>query len=67
MDREVIKSSNIRSAGYDKESQTLEVEFASGAVYRYKNVPQQIYNEFNTASSKGKYFAKNIKHRFKFG
>ena len=66
MQRESVKSSNIRSFGYEEESQILEVEFISGAVYRYKNVPQKTWNEFKAASSKGGYFAKHIKRQFAF-
>ena len=40
---------------------TLEVEFLSGAVYQYFDVPQSIYDGLMAADSHGKYFAAYIK------
>ena len=39
MDRIQVRSSNIRSIGYDQKTQTLEVEFLKGGVYQYFDVP----------------------------
>lgn len=33
MTREAVKSSNLKSVGYDKDSKTLQVEFHSGQVH----------------------------------
>ena len=38
MIRQPVSSSNIRSIGYDSESNTLEIEFHSGGVYQYFGV-----------------------------
>lgn len=62
MYRKFVSSSNIRSIGYD--NGTLEVEFNSGGIYQYKNVPQNLYTGLMTASSHGSYFAQNIKNSF---
>jgi len=56
MDRQPLSSSNIRSAGYDAEKRILEVEFASGSIYHYFDVPVQTFNSLLSASSPGKYF-----------
>ena len=61
MDRIAIRSSNIRSVGYDPGLATLEVEFNSGSVYEYLNVPKDEYEGLMSASSKGRYFNINIK------
>jgi len=61
MERVQVVSSNIRSVGYDAESSTLEVEFNSGNVYQYLNVPKSEYEGLMSASSKGRYFNTNIK------
>jgi len=63
MERESVTSSNIRNAGYDSESKTLEIEFISG-VYKYRDVPVEVWNGLKGAPSKGRYFAQNIKGKF---
>lgn len=66
MERISVASSNISAIGYDPSSETLEVEFNSGAVYQYTGVSQGEYDGFIGADSKGKYFAANIKNRHSF-
>ena len=56
MHRTPVVSSNLRSVGYDPSSKTLEIEFNSGGVYQYHNVPQTIYEQLMMASSHGKFF-----------
>lgn len=55
----------IRSAGYDADTQTLEVEFNNGRVYAYGGVPQAEYDGMMNAPSAGKYFVANIKHIYR--
>ncbi|OHD15963.1 MAG: hypothetical protein A2Y38_01730 [Spirochaetes bacterium GWB1_59_5] len=38
-----VVSSNLKSMGYDTASGTLEVEFSSGQVYRYRGVPPELW------------------------
>lgn len=66
MIRKEVRSTNIRSVGYDPESNTLEIEFHSGSVYQYYNVPQTIYDELMRASSHGSYFHKHIRTKYKW-
>ncbi len=66
MRRDPVISSNIVSAGYEASSETLEIEFASGSVYQYYNVPQSIYDQFIAAPSKGCFLASQIKDRFPY-
>jgi len=66
MDRIPVSSSNLRSVGYDPDSSTLEVEFNSGAVYQYVNVPQSEYDGLMSAASHGSYFSANIKTRYSY-
>lgn len=56
MNRKPVISSNISSIGYDENSQILEIEFSSGALYQYQNVPLSIYNGLMSATSHGQYF-----------
>lgn len=64
MNRTPVRSSNIRSVGYDPASGTLEVEFNSGGVYQYSGVAETIYQGFMRAASKGSYFHDHIKGRY---
>lgn len=66
MDRVVVSSSNIISAGYDPGSETLEIEFKDGAVYQYYNVSAHLYEQFQSASSKGQFFNAYIKNAVPF-
>lgn len=66
MERNYVTSSNIRSVGYDTDNQILEIEFNSGAVYQYSNVPNSEYEGMMNADSKGKYFHSNIKELYSF-
>jgi hypothetical protein len=64
MNRVGVKSSNIRSIGYDKDRKLLEIEFNSGSIYEYSNVPHVIYFSLLDAPSHGKYFGKYIRNIF---
>lgn len=66
MDRDAVSSSNILSAGYDPESETLEIEFLGGAVYQYYNVNDHLYEQFKLAPSKGQFFHMYIKNAVPF-
>lgn len=61
MDRISVRSSNIHSVGYDTEAATLEIEFNSGSIYQYLNVPKSEYESLMSSSSKGRYLNRNIK------
>lgn len=63
MNRVPVESSVLASV-YRHQLQLLEVEFHSGLLYQYFEVPQQSYIELLTAESKGAYFNANIRNRF---
>ncbi len=54
-----VSSSDISSIGY--ENGTLYIQFHSGGMYSYDNVPVSVYQNLMTAPSKGRYFHANIK------
>ena len=56
-----VSSSNVSSVGYDDTSQTLYVQFHTGAVYIYKGVPRHEFEGLQDASSVGSYLHRNIK------
>jgi hypothetical protein len=64
MDRTPVASSNIASIGYETDSQVLEVEYISGGIYQYMNVPGDIHEELMSSSSKGNYMNRVIKKMF---
>lgn len=64
--RTAVASSNLASVGYAAEAKVLEVEFQSGAIYRYREVPQEVYAALMEASSKGQYFVRRIRGQFDF-
>ncbi|MHB0999362.1 MAG: KTSC domain-containing protein [Armatimonadota bacterium] len=66
MDRDSVKSSNIKSIGYDATMRILEVEFHSGSIYQYSNVPSSIHVALMSASSCGRYFQQNVRNCFKY-
>ena len=61
-----VKSSNIKAIGYVEDTNGLLVEFKSGAVYTYNDVPVEVYKALAGAESKGKYFAEHIKGVFEY-
>ena len=66
MHRNQVASSNIRSIGYDMQTQTLEVEFLSGWVYQYYGVPEFIHQEIMQASFKGQFLNQYIKNAYPY-
>lgn len=66
MNREPVASSTIVSIGYDDPSQTLEVEFKSGAIYQYYNVTQALAEQLMQSSSKGQFLAYQIKNAYPY-
>ena len=64
--RRSVQSSDLRSVGYDPANSVLEIEFNSGGVYQYFNVPSNVYQALMSASSHGTYFHANIKDRYRY-
>lgn len=61
MERYPVGSFQMISVGYDKSSQTLEIEFPRNKAYRYTDVPESVYNDFMRTSSKDSFFNEKIK------
>jgi hypothetical protein len=60
-----VKSSTVKSVAYDPESETLEVRFVNGGLYRYAKVSPDKFHLFFTAESKGRYLNDEIKPHYK--
>jgi hypothetical protein len=63
--RQAVESSVLASVGYDAKRRFLEIEFHSGAIYRYLEVPEEIHKGLLAAESKGRYFGASIRDKFK--
>lgn len=61
MRRYRIDSTAIRAVGYDGSSRTLELEFPSGAVYDYLDVPPEEVLGLLESDSIGRYFDEHIR------
>jgi len=66
MDRKMVVSSNLKSIGYDQSSNILEIEFLSGEIYQYFDIPSDIHLALMSHASKGKYFYKTIEGKYKY-
>ena len=66
MRRQPVDSSAISSVGYDARKSVLEVEFRSGAVYDYLEVPPKVWDALLKAPSKGRFVSRRIRDRFPF-
>jgi KTSC domain-containing protein len=66
MKRNAVISSLFASVGFSADSNTLEVEFVDGKIYRYFAVPERVYLEFMQAGSKGNYFREHIRDKYPY-
>lgn len=64
MELKKVKSSNIDSVGYENEN--LYIQYQSGTIYKYKNVPKVIYESLMDSDSKGRYMNSSIKTKFEY-
>ena len=64
MEMTPIKSSNVKSVGFDPESKKMRVEFSNGTMYEYSDVAPHVHAELRSAESVGSYFAKNIRGKY---
>lgn len=63
MEKQEVESSVIRAVGHTR---VLEIEFESGRVYQYFDVPQDIYDNMLQSDSKGRYFNQHIRGKFPY-
>ena len=61
MNRIPVSSSNLVSVGYDRTTQTLEIEFLHGGVYQYSDVPSSIYDTLIAGDFRDTYFDRYVK------
>jgi hypothetical protein len=66
MQRVPMESSAISSAGYDPERSELEVEFRTGRVYVYRDVPAGVFEFLLRTPNKGGYLNRMIHGRYAY-
>lgn len=66
MINQMVLSTEIEWIGYEQGDRMLQVEFLSGSVYQYRDVPEYVYEGFMRAPSHGRFFEDRIKGRFKY-
>lgn len=59
-----VDSSAIASAGYDEAKRLLRLEYKSGRIYDYFNVPPEIYEDVLNADSAGEFVNLEIKPNY---
>jgi len=64
--RTFVSSSAMRSVGFDPASNVLEIEFPTGEVYRYFDVPSDVHRGLMTAKSAGRYFHRRIRGVYEY-
>ncbi|HKX22807.1 MAG TPA: KTSC domain-containing protein [Rhizorhapis sp.] len=61
-----MPSTAIRSMVYHPEERSLDIEFVTGRLYRYADVPPPVAEAMRRARSKGGFFNRCIRDRFRF-
>lgn len=66
MPRAAVESTLLAAVAYDASHQILELEFLDRASYQYFGVPAEIHDAFLRAPSKGHYFNRVIRGKFRY-
>jgi hypothetical protein len=66
MERSPLESSSVASAGYDDATQVLEIEFKSGRIYQFTEVPRGVFDWLLRTPNKGSYVARMINGRYAY-
>lgn len=61
-----MPSSVVAAMEYNDEAQILRITYTSGAVYDYRNVPPDVYEEMKDADSKGTFLNYEIKGKYRY-
>jgi hypothetical protein len=61
---DLFDSKAIARFAYDPDAQRLFIDFKTGGVYAYQDVPRAVFAGFREAQSKGQFFQTAIRDRF---
>ena len=62
----LLKSSNLDWIAYDADKKILYVAFKSNTIYKYDDVPRDVFEGLRTAGSHDRYFAMRVKWKYKY-
>lgn len=65
MERSPLPSSSVASAGYDDATRVLEIEFKSGRIYQFDEVPRGVFDWLLRTPNKGSYVARMINGKYR--
>lgn len=63
MERQSVRSGNIKSVGYDPATRVMEVEFLSGGVYQHSDVQPEQLDAFLKSDSLGKFYNSHFRNQ----
>jgi hypothetical protein len=63
MKKQEVESSVIGAVGYTR---VLEIEFESGRIYQYFDVPEEVFEGMLSSDSKGRYFNTHVRGKYDF-
>ena len=66
MNRTTVASPGIAQVGYEEGSEILEIEFVSGKIFQFYNVPLKLFDQLMNSSQKELYYESNILVRFPY-
>jgi len=61
-----VDATQLVSAGYDGDTETLYIEFKGGIVYKYLEVPLNVFNNLKNSSSPGRFFVSSIRQFYDY-
>lgn len=61
-----VESTTLATVAYDQGSEVLQLEFCNKAAYLYFDVPAAVHQALLGAPSKGRYFNRTIRGRFRY-
>ena len=61
-----MPSTVIKKYHYNEEASELTIVYVSGAIYKYLQVPPEVYTAFREAFSKGSFLNRKIKPCYDF-
>ena len=61
-----VQSSNVSEIGYNDKELDLYVKFNNGSIYMYSGVPENIWENFMSAESKGKFVHQYLKGQYDY-
>lgn len=63
--RTQLHSSVLLAVAFSESKKILELEFRSGSIFQYLDVPPSVYQDLLNAESKGRFYNRRIKKHYK--